>query len=70
MRALEVLTSEIAWRKAAKLNVLPAVRENAESLKSIIGIRSEPRLSEELAKEVSACQADRREVSLYFENKF
>ena len=38
--SLEVLTSEIAWRKAAKLNVLPAVRENAESLKPTIGIHS------------------------------
>ena len=64
--SLEVLTSEIAWRKAAKLNVLPAVREYAESLKPTIGIRSQPRLSEELAKEVSACQADHRDVSLYF----
>ena len=63
--SLEVLTSEIAWRKAAKLNVLPAVRENAESLKPTIGIRSEPRLSEELAKEDSACQADHKDVSLY-----
>ncbi len=63
---LEVLTSEIAWIKAAKLNVLPAVRENAEFLKPTIGIRSEPRLSEELAKEVSACQADHKDVSLYF----
>ena len=66
MRALEVLTSEIAWRKAAKLNVLPAVHEYAESLKPTIGIRSEPRLSGELAKKVSACQADHRDVSLYF----
>ena len=38
--SLEVLTSEIAWRKAAKLNVPPAVRENSESLKPTIGIRS------------------------------
>ena len=66
MRALEVLTSEIAWRKAAKLNVLPAVHEYAESMKQTIGILSEPRLSKELAKEVSACQADHRDVSLYF----
>ena len=29
--SFEVLTSEIAWRKAAKQNVLPAVREYAES---------------------------------------
>ena len=70
MRALGVLTSEIAWRAAAKLNVLPAVHEYAKSLKTTIGIPEEPRLSEELAKEVSACQADHREVSLYFENKF
>ena len=27
--SLEVLTSEIAWGKAAKLNFLPAVREYA-----------------------------------------
>ena len=64
--SLEVLTLEIAWRKVAKLNVLPAVREYAESLKPTIGIRSQPRLSVELAKEVSACQADHRDVSLYF----
>ena len=66
MRALEVLTSEIALRKAAKLDVLSAVHEYAESLKPTIGIRSEPRLSWELAKEASACQTDHRDVSLYF----
>ena len=64
--SLEVLTSEIARRKAAKLNVPPAVRENAESLKPTVGIRSWPRFSEELSKEISACQADHRDVSLCF----
>ena len=64
--SLSVLASEIAWRQDAKQNVLPAIREYAEALKPTVGLRSQPRLSVELAKEVSVCQADHRDVSLYF----
>jgi predicted nucleic acid-binding Zn-ribbon protein len=64
--SLNVLNLEIAWRQDAIENVLPAVREYAEALKPTVGLRSLPRLSLELAKDVSVCQADHRDVSLYF----
>jgi len=63
--SLSVLASEIAWRQDAKQSMLPAIRES-KALKPTVGSRSQPRLSVELAKEVSVCQADHRDVSLYF----
>ena len=62
--SLSVLASEIALRQDAKQSMLPAIRES-KALKPTVGSRSQPRLSVELAKEVSVYQADRRDVPLY-----
>ena len=68
--SLEVPASQIAWKKAAKLKVLPAVGECTASFKPTDWHPLTTKIERGISEGSLTCQADHIDVSLYFWNKF
>nr|MBC8212530.1 TRAP transporter large permease subunit [Gammaproteobacteria bacterium] len=64
--ARQLLDTEIDWRSAAQLSLLPGLSRLDSVIKNTIGLRMQPRLSHQRAKEIAACLAHHRDVSLAF----
>ena len=61
-----MFSSEIEWRKRAKLDLLPQLDDFDNSIKDTIGLRLQERLTIEQAKFVSSCRSIHRDISLNF----
>ncbi len=64
--SLSEFRAEVTWRKQAQAEVLPALLAYDDALKPTVGVRLQPRLSLELAKDISVCKSSHRDISLYF----
>ena len=64
--ALSLHAASVTWRRAADEGLGEALDRYDESLAGTIGLRMQRRLSMEGAKEVAACQASHRDISLNF----
>ena len=64
--ALALHAESVAWRRAADEGLGEALRRYDESLAGTIGLRMQRHLSKDEAKEVAACQASHRDISLNF----
>ena len=64
--ALTLHAESVAWRQAADEGLGEALRRYDESLAGTIGLRMQRHLSTDEAKEVAACQASHRDISLNF----
>ena len=63
--AMSLLAAELKWRDRAS-SLLPALRDYDNVIKSTIGVRLQPRFTKTLAKQIAACRAVHRDVSLHF----
>ena len=63
--AMSLLAAELKWRDRAS-SLLPALRDYDNVIKSTIGVRLQPRFTKALAKQIAACRAVHRDVSLHF----
>lgn len=57
---------ELAWRQQALQSVAPGLLAYDDALKPTVGLRLQPRMSLERAKQVSACKSTHNDISLYF----
>lgn len=64
-QATAMFKQEITWRTTATA-LLPALDAYNDRIKSNIGLRLQKRLSKEQAKDIAACQAKHRDISLNF----
>ena len=56
----------VSWRKRAADELLPALDQFEQDIRSSIGLRVQPRLTKEQAKAVAACQSEHKDISLNF----
>ncbi len=64
--ALTLTRTEIAWRAPAAENLLPELQKYQSAIADTIGLRSQPRLPDNVAIEVAACSATPADISLNF----
>lgn len=64
--AIEVYESEMTWRSQAEQELAPELETYNNAIMSTIGLRSQARLSDTLAKQVALCQSSHRDISLNF----
>ena len=57
---------ETAWRKQAKETHLVSLRSLEELIRGNIGLRKQPQIPKEQAKEILYCQTFHKDLSLYF----
>ena len=65
-KVIKILDEEIAWRTAAKKDLLPKLEAYDSVIKYTIGMRLLSRMPHDVAVEIAACQAHHRDISLYF----
>ena len=65
-KAYPVFAEEVAWRKKAEEQLLPGLTAYDDAIADTIGLRLQDRLSKAQAKEVAACIAVHRDISLSF----
>ena len=58
--------AEAAWRGDAAVQLAGPLASYEAAIRDSIGLRQQPRLSQEMAEEVASCQAIHRDVSLHF----
>jgi tripartite ATP-independent transporter DctM subunit len=61
-----VYQSEVAWRDTAKATLQTPVSEFQNAIRKTIGLRQQTRLPYGIALQVAGCNADHRDISLYF----
>jgi len=64
--AIEQYESEMAWRSKAEVELAPGLNTYDSAINGTIGLRSQSRLSDELAKQVALCRSTHRDISLNF----
>ena len=64
--AIEQYESEMEWRTRAEKQLAPELTTYNDAIINTIGLRSQPRLSDSLAKQVAMCQSSHRDISLNF----
>ncbi|MEM1344875.1 MAG: TRAP transporter large permease subunit, partial [Pseudomonadota bacterium] len=57
---------ERAWREAGAAEIVPGLRTYLAALDRTIGLRQKPQMPRDVALDVAACQANHRDISLYF----
>ena len=65
-QAFALFNQQVAWRTAAANSLLPGLDEYNATIKTTIGLRLQPRLTTEQAKDIAACQSAHRDISLNF----
>jgi len=65
-QALKIYREELAWRKRAKVQLLPGLEVYEMAIRNTIGIRKQSRLPREMALDLASCTAEHRDISLYF----
>ncbi len=65
-QALELYTSEVAWRRQAQTQLAAGLEEYDNAIKDTIGARSQERVSSEQAGAMVGCLSLHRDISLSF----
>ncbi len=65
-KAQQQLRAEIAWRRAAAGSLLPGLERFEAALRGTVGLRRQPRLPDDIALEVAACNSGHRSLELHF----
>jgi tripartite ATP-independent transporter DctM subunit len=65
-QAIEQLMQEVAWMESATASVMPQLLALDATLSTSIGVRLQPKLTEQMALSIAACQSHHRDVSLSF----
>ena len=66
MSAMQQLDAEIKWRQQAAVQLMPGLIALDEGIRDTIGLRLQPRLSQDRAEQVAACLAHHKNISLAF----
>ena len=66
VEALQLMDSEIEWRLRAKQQLLPVLNEFDALIRNNIGLRLQPGLTNDQAKNIAACLANHKDISLAF----
>ena len=61
-----MLEQQIAWRQRAAIDLMPALVTYDQAIASTIGLRLQERMPLALAKSVSACMSNHKDISLHF----
>ncbi len=64
--ALAEHAAEMAWRRQAKVELLPGLEAYEAAIRDTIGLRQQPRLPAQQVKEIVGCLSQHRDISLYF----
>jgi tripartite ATP-independent transporter DctM subunit len=64
--ALAEHAAEMAWRRQAKVELLPGLEAYELAIRDTIGLRQQPRLPPPQVKEIVGCLSQHRDISLYF----
>jgi len=64
--AYEEFETELAWRQAAAPDLLPKLIRLEEGIRYNIGLRQQDDMPRHIALDVAACEANHRDISLYF----
>ena len=64
--AQEIYGEEMVWRQRAQSELLPALEEYNEAVKSSIGLRLQKRFTKDQAHAIASCQSVHRDISLNF----
>ena len=64
--ALAEHAAEMAWRRRAKVELLPGLKAYEVAIRDTIGLRQQPRLPDRQVKEIVGCLSQHRDISLYF----
>ena len=66
LKIISAYNFETAWRKQAKETHLASLRSLEELIRGNIGLRKQPQIPKEQAKEILYCQTFHKDLSLYF----
>ena len=61
-----IYISEKEWREKGKVSLLPLLSSLEKLIRGNIGLRKQPQIPAEQAKEILYCQTFHRDLSLYF----
>ena len=64
--ALATLDAELAWRDRAQAELAPGLQAYVDGITRSVGARALPRMPEEMALAVAACEANHHDLSLDF----
>jgi tripartite ATP-independent transporter DctM subunit len=64
--AVAMLEQQIAWRQRAAADLMPALVTYDHAIAGSIGLRLQERMPLDLAKSVSACMCNHKDISLHF----
>ncbi|MCR9254882.1 MAG: TRAP transporter large permease subunit [Alphaproteobacteria bacterium] len=64
--AYEEFEKELAWRQAAAPDLLPKLERLEAGIRLTIGLRQQDKMPRDIALEVAKCEANHRDISLYF----
>ena len=62
----EIYFDEKQWREKGKVSLLPLLSSLEKLIRGNIGLRKQPQIPAEQAKEILYCQTFHRDLSLYF----
>jgi tripartite ATP-independent transporter DctM subunit len=65
-KAKRLHRDEVAWRTQASSGLLPGLQAYETAIRNTIGLRLQSRLPKAQALDIAACNADHRDISLYF----
>ncbi len=65
-KAIAAFESDLKWRNRARAELAEPLNAYEEQIRGTLGLRSLPKLPEQQAKYVASCQANHRNLSLYF----
>jgi len=66
LKVISAYNIETAWRKKAKETHLASLRSLEKLIRGSIGLRKQPQIPKEQAKEILYCQTFHKDLSLYF----
>lgn len=64
--AIAMLRTEVSWRQQAAKDLVPVLQTYEQQIAGSIGLRLQERMPEDLAKSVSACMSNHKNISLHF----
>lgn len=64
--AIAMLQNQVVWRQRAAVELMPALVTYDQAIAGSIGLRLQERMPLELAKSVSACMSNHKDISLNF----
>jgi tripartite ATP-independent transporter DctM subunit len=65
-KAIALFETEVAWRRRAARELLPALKTYEKAIADTIGLRGQPRFPDNVALEIAQCSATPRDIQLHF----